>query len=522
MDKPPPKGCAFPLSQTNDQPRDGHQLTKVANGDTSAQHIQYGQSGELENHGIERRLYRTSNNREADVENLSSSSSRKRTRKDYLEGLTDGDLEGLLDVPFHHQHKTRKSMLPPPLPMQRPPQRATVVRRGQLESTPTQRYLESSSNIVYPRLNVSELQLYQDGAWNDARQEDGELSQSLRPYQRPEPTMSGAIGPAPGRQSLEGTHVDHRNARPVPQPRFTRPAPDSRMGNDGQVRQSGPPSHSELLQYQQNANELNRHLQTPAARLLPSRAASRSSFVRQSLISAPSRGNNRGTDSGYFSNGEPQRRSRYGITDENFAPAPPCQGDRTSQPSLKSPFFMPKFSGPIAQQESPMYHRGASRQPQQLERGFRHLGMESLSQTPRVRPSLNALSFIDEPYTSTNQPIFTQQRDAFSQSHEEQPYRPAVISRAGFIQDPRVQQQPRRNTNSIRLPSGIPSSSQPLAHTTKGARSGGSMVRPIGRKTVQPSANSYSPGGGYFPRNNAGAVSSRGIFSAAGRRSVRR
>lgn len=517
MKKPPPKGGVVPVIQANGPLSIEQQPVRAVE---ISLRDQYKQPGELRIFGIKQILSRISDNRGADLQHPSSSSSRKRTHEDYLEGLTDADLEVLMNASVQGRRETRESMLPPPLPTQRAAQRPIPTRREQLESNSSQRYLESRSNIdSRPHANVPDIQTYQDRAWNDARHEDTQVSQPLRPYQPSgPPLMSGAIGPGP---SQRGSQMDHQN---VPQQRFTRPAPESRSGNEGHFRQSIPQSHSDLLQYQQNSNDPNRNIQTPAARLLPSRVASRSSFVRQPLISAPSRGNVRGPDSGYYSNGEHQHNSLYGHVDENYAPAPSRQADSMPQPSFDSPFFKPHFSGPVPQQESPMYQRGATRQSEQLVTGLRHLRMEPASQQPwpRTRPSLNALSFIDEPYTSTNQPIYARQRGAFSQSQEEQPYRPVVVSRAGLIQDPRVPQQPRRQSNSIRLPSAMPSSSQPLAHTSKGSRSGGSMVRPIGGQGVRPSTNSYSPGGGYFPRINGGTASSRGIFSAAGRRSVRR
>lgn len=457
------------------------------------------------------------------MQQLSSGSSRKRTREDYLEDLTDADLEVLMDAPVQQRHEVRESMLPPSLPRQHTTQRLMPTQRDHFENSSSQRYLESSSNVDGPsRSNVPEAQTYHNGAWNDTRREDAQVSQPLRSYQPSGPAlMSGAIGSTSGRR---GSQMERQNVEVVAQPRFTRPGPQSRSENECYSHRSMPQSRSGLLQYQQNPNESKRNIQTPAAQLLPSRAASRSSFVRQPLIPAASRGNIRGPDSGYCSNGKPQYTSGYDDMDENYVQAASQQADRISQPSFGSPFFKPHFNGPVPQQESPLYQRGATRQSEQLVTGLRRLRMEPASQQPqpRLRPSLNALSFIDEPYTATNQPIYAQQRGPFSQSQEEQPYRPAVISRAGFIQDPRVPQQPRRQSDSIRLPSAMPSSSQPLAHTRKGSKNGGSMVRSIGGQGVRGSTNSYSPGGGYFPRTNAGVVSSRGIFSAAGRRSVRR
>lgn len=413
-------------------------------------------------------------------------------------------------------------MLPPPLPTQRAAQRLSTSRRDPYESSSSQRYLESRSNIdARSRSNFPEVQTYHHGVWNDDRQEDAQMSQPLRSYQPPGPAfMSGAIGAAPGRRDSQ---MDQENAEVVPQPRFTGPAYESRTGNEDCSRRSLQQSHSDLLQYQQNLNASNRNIQTPAARLTPSCAAPRSSFVRQPLFPESSRGNIRGPDSGYDSNSKPQYTSGYQQVDENYALASPRQADRISQPSFDSPFFKPQFNGPVSRQKSPMYQRSAKRQSEQMVNGLRHLRMEPDSQQPqcRMRPSLNALSFIDQPYNSANRPIYAQQRGPFS-SQEEQPYRSAVISRAGFIQDPRDPQQPRRQPNSIRLPSAMPSSSQSLAHASKKSGIGGSMVRSIGGQGVRPSINSYSPGGGYFPRPNAGGVSSRGIFSAAGRRSVRR
>ncbi|RDI85304.1 hypothetical protein Vi05172_g4802 [Venturia inaequalis] len=497
MKKPPPKGGAVPLGQAHGPPHSEKQQQPARSVDVHSRD-QYTQP---------------------DVQHLSSSSSRKRRRiKDYHEDLTDADLEVLMNAPFQQRRDIQQSMLPPSHPTQRAVQRHLPTRRDPRESSSSQRYLESRSNVdARSRSNFPEVQMYHNGAWDDDGQEDAHESQHLRSYQPSRPAlMSGEIGPASGRR---GPHMDQQNVEVVPQPRFTKPAPELRNGNEGYARQTLPQSHSDSLQYQQNLNLSTRNLQTPAARLLPSRAASRSSFVRQSLISAPSRGNMRGPDSGYYSNSKPQYTSGYEQMDENYATAPP---DRISQP-LNSPFFKPHFNGPVPQQDSPVYQRGGTRQSEQLESGLRHLRMEPASQQPqpRMRPSLNALSFIDEPYTSTNQPIYAQQRGPFSQS-QEQPYKPAVISRAGFIQDPRVPQQPHRPSNSIRLPSAMPSSSQPLAHTQKVSRTGRSIVRSIGGQGVRPNTNSYSPGGGYFPRTNAGAVSSRGIFSAAGRRSVKR
>lgn len=434
--------------------------------------------------------------------------------------MTDVDLEVLLEAPVQRRHETREPVLPPPLPMPLAPYRPVPTQRAQFESTSPQRYLESSSNIeVRPRFNISEVQIHQNRAWKDGRNEDPQILRPSHSYQPPEPPlMSGAIGPAPDRRSLEA----HGIVQTVPRPRFTRPAPDSRMSNEGDFRQSLPQPHSNLLQYQQNPNELIRYLQTPAVRQLPSHAASRSSHARQSLIPPPSRGNIPGQGSDHLSNGEPRLASRHASMDGNFAPAASQQINCVSQPALESPFFKPYFNGPVPQQEPPMYQRSGTNQSEQIVSRLRHLKMESASHPPRRRPSLNALSFIDEPYTATNQSIYAQQRSPFSQIQEEQLYRPEVVSRAGFIQDSRVQQQSRRQPNSIRLPSYMPSSSQPLARSTKGARSGGSMVRPIGGQAVPPSTNSYAPGGGFFPRTNGGPASSRGLFSAAGRRSVRR
>ncbi|TID13803.1 hypothetical protein E2P81_ATG01736 [Venturia nashicola] len=500
MKKPPPMGGAIPFSQADDPPRSEQQPVMAV--DTTP-----------------RDRYRQS-----DMQCLSSSTSRKRTRKDYLEGLTDADLEVLMDAPVQQRRGTRESMWEPLLPTQRAAQTTLPIRNNQFERSSSQRYLDPRSKIdAHSCSDVPEVQMYQNSAWNDARHENA-ASQSSRPSQPSGPAlMGGSLGAAPG---WHGFRIDQQKAGVEQQPRLTRPAPEWRTGAEGYSHRAMPQFESDLRQHQQNPNDSSRGVQTPVARMLHSRAASRSSFVRQSLIPALSRGNIRGPDSGYHSNGKPQHISDYKYMDENYAPAPPRQTDRVSQPSFDSPFFKPHFNGPVPQQESPVYQRGATRQSEQLVSGLRHLRMEPASQQPqpRLRPSLNALSFIDEPYTATNQPIYAQQRGPLSQSREEQTYqyRPAVISHAGFIQDPRVPQQPRRQPNTIRLPSAMPSSSQPLAHMSKGSKSGGSMVRSIGVQRVRPSTNSYSPGGGYFPRTNAGAVSSRGIFSAAGRRSVRR
>ncbi|QDS76470.1 hypothetical protein FKW77_004949 [Venturia effusa] len=452
MKKPPPEGGAISCNHNNDAPRGEQRPAEASDVPFRNQY------------------------RQKEVQHLSSSSSRKRTREDYLEGVTDGDFEVLMEAPSQQRRRTRDSMLPPPLPTQHAAQRSLPTRRDHFDDSPSRQYLDSRSNIeVHPHENAPEVQAYQDGAWNNARRQDMQTPRPSRPYQPSgPPLMSGVSGLASGRR---GSRIDRQVEGAVSQPRLTRPPPDPRNGNEVDSHHSMSQSHSNLLQYQQNHNEQIRNAQTPATRLLPSRAGSRSSFVRQPLVSVPAHGNIRAPDSGYYSNVNPHYTSGYEPLDENYGHAPSRQADHWSRPSFDSPFFKPHFHGPVQQQESPMRQRGATHQSEQLTSGLRHLRMEPVSQQPQPRtiPSLNALSFIDEPYTSANQPVFSRRSGPFSRNQEEQPYRPAVISRAGFIQDPRIPHQVRQQSNSIRLPSAMPPSSQQLAHTSKGSRSGGSM-----------------------------------------------
>jgi hypothetical protein len=421
-------------------------------------------------------------------------------------------------------------MLPPPLPNQRIVHKPEAPELEQLEVTPSQRYQETSSNVgVLSRRDQHDVHMYRDGAWNDVWNGNPRTpSRSSRPYGMAEPyAMSGVIGSISNRHALAAHRgLERESGHAVPQPQLTRPAPESRMEYDEPFRRTFPPP----VQRRQGPNlaySSDHYTQAPAAARvysatqpmeirLPSRAASRSSFMRQPLIPVASRGNIRGPDSGSLSNVE-LHHNGYEPANEDFTPGTARHYDRLPPSAVESPFFKPHFNGPTNNQVSLSDQRSSGGQSEQLVSGLRHLQVEPAALQPRLRPSLNALSFIDEPYTSTNQPIYAQQQRPFStvpQQRETQPFRPAVISRSGFIEDPRVPQRPQK-PKSIRLLSAAPS----LTQTQPQRGGGGSIVRQVGY-AARPSTNSYAPGGGYFPRNG-GAVSI-GLFSSGGRRSVRR
>jgi hypothetical protein len=415
-------------------------------------------------------------------------------------------------------------MLPQCLSRQHPDHMPSPAQRGQNKKTTPQQNLEPISNKGgHQQADISRVQMYQHGTWTDARNEDGQMLQfSRRNHPTEAPLIDAAIGSTTNRRRTEAHQTDHQNVHAIPQPRFTRPAPHSRMGDECQFRQPLLPSRPNLLEYQRTANETNQYLRTPAPRHLSSRAASHSSFVRQSLIPPASRGDIHRPGLGYLTNSDPYQVSAYSQMDESFASTRPRQVDIIPSTTFQSPFFKAQFNDTAPLQESPGYHRGVTGQSEILVTGLQDLRMKPVAKYPRSRHSLNALSFTDEPYIATNQSIYAQQRSYSPQSQDSQPFRPAVISRTGFIQDPRVQQQIRRQPNSIRLPSTMPSSSQPLAHATKGAKNGSSVVRPLGEQAGRSSTNIHLPVGDFLPGNNGRAASSRGIFTAPGRRSVRR
>jgi hypothetical protein len=121
--------------------------------------------------------------------------------------------------------------------------------------------------------------------------------------------------------------------------------------------------------------------------------------MRQPLTPAPLREFTRQRDSGYLSI-EPEYPGRK-VRDPRVA-APMVNEIKKN---MQSPFFHGKAARPV---HTPVASRSIDApQHEQLASGLHRMRMESSHDSPPISQSLNTLSFIEEPYTNRNQPVFT-------------------------------------------------------------------------------------------------------------------
>lgn len=366
------------------------------------------------------------------------------------------------------------------------------------------------------KLSKPSVEVYSAGGWRHAHTNDeGVALSTLDPPQaRNSYMMSGALQP---RQSYAYALADVGDRHEAVQRRRQAQEPYS----EEIYSPLGPPvQHHD----QHTTGYHDRHLpihEFLIDRQTPVQEFSRSLAMQQSFTPAPARGHLSQRDSGYhlIANGynAKNRASRRDLIIPSAVQPSPHGMAKAKESSFSHADVQP----PRQVLQTPMMTRSMPHpQPEQLVPGFGRMRMDVVDDTPRKSRSLNALSFIQEPYTQTNKPVYTSPTSraiwsrAAANTHA-QDFPMQHIQNRTYLPGPRV--SPSRGrvapsyTNKTRqLPSRNPHMQLDGFRGVKGS----SLLGPsYNNNRVDTNSNTQR-----FPYQQQ----QRGLYTANGRRSVRR
>jgi hypothetical protein len=436
---------------------------------------------------------------QANTQNRLSSSSRKRTHGEYV----DQDSEVLPDAPAAHRQEIDESMPPPQILHQQYKEKHG--HRLYFSQSPPQYLPNDHRDEVQPVIRSGhEAQVYADNRWTtqpiDRAQQHRSDSRVGNQY-----GMSGALHAIRG--EMQQPENNHQNMAQLNRGRLDQPQPPQSpeipflrpIRQPNFVDRQHAPAESGHGRRTALANMDRRYVAHQATDFRqPLRTISRASTMRQPLMIPPaSRASKYPTDSFYFSNSDLRPLLRPSDDYSFFNPTTP-----TPLRHLRDPI-------PIVpiERESPFFRRDSSfgvhpttlrpsemqLQPEQLVPGARHFHMQPTSpmEVGQKGRSLNALSFMNSPFTNMNKPIYD--RDALSHTYKNGPDEFQYSTR--FNQP--YFQRPQSSVHHTRQSSAVPSrrtftrdDDMKLLGVIRGAKSGNAGGFP----NVVP----YSKNRGYF------------------------
>ena len=409
-------------------------------------------------------------------QHASSSSGRKRTRDDYLEGR--------IEDPPEQQFVPPGSMLPPPLPRQ-------------------------------SRVSKPAVEMYSGGEWRDARTSDEVNALPTLPsssQNHGQYLMSGALPP-------QARHTQQNLQAPQPYNGFVRQDRQAQAMNAGAGNARD--SNESVLAYQK-PHDVSRNRQDSAYQhgqyeLNANQGRPSGPAMRQPLIVVPDRGNlpQRGTSTKMTNSGYTHGRL---LPTRDSVIAPAVQPVPHMSRVMQSPFFNSSVSPQSYRlnghmNDSTVHHDN-------LASSLGRMRMDLDQDAPPKTRSLNTLSFIQEPYSQSNKPVFTR-------PESRTPWSRAAVTR----QDQQFPMQPGQPVSYIsdpRLSTGYSPAAAPLPrHSSRQHAGRTSNTQITGMRGVKGSSMMGGMDGGY----GQGGVSNgyrfpyqqqRGLGTATGRRSVRR
>lgn len=270
---------------------------------------------------------------------------------------------------------------------------------------------------------------------------------------------------------------------------------------------------------------VNQHDSTrgaPMQEQIPMQESSRSPAMRQSFQPMPGRDHVQKRDSGYHS-------VANDYVTENLLPtrdsviAPAVQpASRMMSKVMESPFFQALLPQGRKRVPTPMQQRNSTRvtNHEQLVGGLDHMQMDIDVRTPPKTRSLNTLSFIQEPYSQSNKPVFPrpESRAVWPRAPASRQNQLPSMQRGpqvSYIQDPRMS----RPSAIMGPPAFTNGSHQISSRSSNNQFTGFRGVK--GSSLAGPSYNNHQMGVSSnvprFPYQQQ-----RGLNTASGRRSVRR
>jgi hypothetical protein len=369
---------------------------------------------------------------------------------------------------------------------------------------------------THPRRANSKVETLSDGRWRQTR-----LSDEIRPLQQQTrlPVANDAYmmnGALPSRQK----HYTSVNDYVCPEQRYEPRQPAAQHAEQYYVPAQPVKHHRD----EQRPSPVKPFVNDPSPNTQvtyineqqPTYECSRSSVMGQPLMPVHLHSNVRQRNSGYHSIAGDYVAEHRLPTREPVMPRTGESITHNMAKAMESPFFQanqqqprhPYLRTPMATHSSPVP------QPEQLSSGVGRLHMAPLNDTPPMSQSLNSLSFIQEPYTEANKPVYTRSASRTLPSRLVPPQRNSFAAQPNqhrsYLQDPHC--PPSRT-------SVAPSIGQSIRHILsrrndvqlnafKGVRSS-LQVPTYGTNTNQ----------SRFPYQQH---QQRGVYTANGRRSVRR
>jgi hypothetical protein len=394
---------------------------------------------------------------QANANNGLSSSSRKRTHGEYA----DQHAEVLPDAPAAHDREIGDLMLPP-----------QILPQQYGERVSHQQYVSKSSSQSHPRSHREEtqpnrrfnpeVQAYADDRWFTQPIVGAQLQRSAS-RDGSQYRMSGALYTNKrDRHQAEDSHQDMQQSnqnrlyypQPPPSPEIPLPQFIRRPNSIHRQHVSTEFGHGRGIALAPMDERYSAPHATESCQ--PLRTVTRASAMREPLmVPLASRANEYPTDSAYFSNNELRAQHRPNDEYSFFNPTTPTpQRQRQDPISIapivrESPFFR-RFSS-LEDYQIPMRQRGMQVQPERLVSSARNFHMQPASpiEVRQMGRSLNALSFINSPFTNMNQPIYD--RDdlpyTFRNGHHEHRY--STRLKQPHFQPPQARVRPIRPSSTI-------------------------------------------------------------------------
>lgn len=401
----------------------------------------------------------------------SSSSSRKRTRPDYLPKV----IESYPDEHF----VPPQTMAPPPVP-------------------------------IHPRQSKPAVEVYSGGGWRHAHTSDEAVV--ARPGQSHDLYISDRAPPPRARHEYDEMLVKRTDGRASPTKDRAEAQPYSRT-HLGTVMQD---PHQEVMR--------NSRLPVHEAvfrRPDPVDEMTISPAIRQSFLPPSDSSQPRQRDSGYQSVTDNYNLGRRLPTRDSMRASAVQPVSQSMKKAMESPFFqLHSFHDRQVPTTPSRPNSFYAPQPERLVSGLGRMRMD-IDETPPQSKSLNMLSFIQEPYSRSNKPVSLQSESQVNwprpaASRQSQQFPMQAASHRPFIADPRLS-----STRSSFVPPpsatvGRQVPSRSLAMPLQGFRGvkGSSSI-------AGPSYNAYQ-GGGVSNAPRFPYQQQRVLNTASGRRSVRR